>query len=209
MNQADAKGPQQRAARGEWRQRAGGKGVLAMEFGGCTIVCTAIFMRTLMDVRMAMRPTVMSVRMRMYDERFRSGRPSSEEARRDSAYQHPHTVEAQHDQHERDREFHRESEPDRHGKFKDDDGGANRKHGQRMPEAPDHADTRGRGETALAAQNGGDRDYVIGVGRMAHPEQQSEQCDSKRCGTSGVHRQLTFPSERQQDSITDRSRGVP
>ena len=87
MNQADAKGPQQRAARGEWRQRAGGKGVLAMEFGGCTIVCTAIFMRTLMDVRMAMRPTVMSVRMRMYDERFRSGRPSSEEAH---AHGHPH-----------------------------------------------------------------------------------------------------------------------
>src|SRR5258708_39927852 len=111
-----------------------------MEFAGRE----GIFVRRLMDVRMAMRPTVMSVRMRMYDERFRSERRSSEEARRDSAYQHADTAEAQHDQHERDREFHRESEPNRHGKFEDDDRGANRKHGQSVPEAPDHADTRGR-----------------------------------------------------------------
>ena len=104
------------------------------------------------------------------------------------------TAEAQQDQHERDREFHREAKPDRHGKFEDDDRGANRQHGQRMPETPDHADPSGRGETALAAQDGGDRDYVIGVGRMAHPEQQSEQCDSKWCGTSRIHRQLNLPS---------------
>ena len=65
------------------------------------------------------------------------------------------------------------------------------KHGHRMPETPYHADERRRGEAALAAQDGGYRDHVIGVGRVAHAEQKSEQCDSKWCGTSRIHR-LTF-----------------
>jgi hypothetical protein len=152
----------------------------------------------LMNVRMAMRSTVVRVRMRMDDEVFRIARiariarPTPQETRSDSAHQRGESAEAKQDQHHGDGKFHRETKPRRDGDFKNDYRSADRKHGYRVPEAPCHADTGGRGETALAAEDGCHRDYVIGVGRMAHPEQQSEQRDSQRCGIAKVHC-LSFP----------------
>ncbi len=55
-----------------------------------------------------------------------------------------------------------------------------RQHSQRVPEIPHYADTGSRTETALWADDGGHRDYVIRIGRVTHSEQQSQESNSKR-----------------------------
>ena len=85
------------------------------------------------------------MKMRMDDEVFRIRQRAPEKTRRDSAHQRGEGAEAEQDQHDRDGEFHRETKPGRDGEFKNDHRGADREHGQGVPEAPYHADTGGRG----------------------------------------------------------------
>src|ERR1700730_2749786 len=125
--------------------------MLAMELADRTSSHAGVFARMLMNVRVAMRSTGVSVTMRMEDEVLRIARiariarPTPEKTRSYSAHQGGEGAEAKQDQHDRDREFHRETKPGRDGEFKNDHRGANREHGQRVPEAPYHADTGGRG----------------------------------------------------------------
>jgi len=50
-----------------------------------------------------------------------------------------------------------------------------------MTETPNYSDPRGARDATFAAQDCRDRDNVIGIGRMAHPEYQPEQRDSEWC----------------------------
>ena len=122
--------------------------MIAMALVGRTNSQAGVFAWMLMNVRMAMRSTIVSMRMRMDDEVFRIARitrPTPEKTRSDSAHQGDEGAEAKQDQHDRDGEFHRETKPGRDGEFKNDHRGADREHGQGVPEAPYHADTGGRG----------------------------------------------------------------
>jgi hypothetical protein len=42
-----------------------------------------------------------------------------------------------------------------------------------MAKSPNDADTRCRADAMFTAQDGGDRDYVVGVGCVAHSQQQT------------------------------------
>jgi hypothetical protein len=43
-----------------------------------------------------------------------------------------------------------------------------------VAKSPYDTDSRGGAQAVFAAQDGGDGDHVIGIGRMAHPEHESE-----------------------------------
>ena len=58
-----------------------------------------------------------------------------------------------------------------------------------MAEPPGRADQRRAAQGALPADDRGDRDHVVGIGRVAHPEEEAEQQAMRpdRC------LRLTFP----------------
>src|ERR1700730_7069982 len=149
--------------------------MFAMELAGRTSSHAGVFAWMLMNVLMAMRSTIVSVRMRMDDEVLRIARiariarPTPQKTRSDSAHQGGERAEAKQDQHDRDGKFHRETKPGRDGDFKNDYRGADREHGYRVPEAPYHADTGGCSKTALAAEDGCHPAYVSRVGHTAQP----------------------------------------
>ncbi len=139
--------------------------------------------RTEMDVRMRMRRAVVSVRVRMDEQAFR---PTAH-SRRSFADQAGCGADAEQNQHDRDGEFHRESEPRRNRDFENDDRGPDYQHGDRVAESPYDADAGGDREAAFSAEDGSNGNHVIGIGRVAHPEQQSEERNRERRGVGRNH----------------------
>ncbi len=79
------------------------------------------------------------------------------------------------DQHQTDGEFHRESYAHGDGEPEEDNSSADQEDRERMAYAPKDADQRGLHDGALAANDGGDGDDVIGIGGMAHAEDKTDR----------------------------------
>ena len=82
---------------------------------------------------------------------------------------------AEQDQHDADREFHRQTEPRRNDDPEHDDRCTDRHDRDGVSYAPGGADQRRARHAALAADDRRDGDDVVGVGRMPHPEEEAEK----------------------------------
>ena len=148
-----------------------------------TIVSVLAFAN--MNVRMRMRGITVSMRMLVNDQVFAIG-PSAHPIRK-FAHQARGRPGAKEYQHDRNREFHRESKAGRNRNFENYDRRTHDQHGERVAESPYDADSGRCHQTALAAQDGRDRDNVIGIGGMTHAEQQPEERNSEWRGIGRVH----------------------
>ena len=81
---------------------------------------------------------------------------------------------AEKNEHEADGKFHGEAETRGNDEIKEDDSGADDDNGDGVAESPEGADEGGFGEGALAADDGRDGDYVVGIGGMAHTEKEAD-----------------------------------
>lgn len=208
MDQSNPEGFQHRPACRYIRRAVRRYQVLAMEFimavrhfarSGRRAVCGG------MEVDVAMRHTAVTVRMRMDDKTFRAVGLSQDKSR-----QVPSDVaEAQNDQYQRHSEFHRDSHVNRNGEFEEDYGGADGEHRGGMPQAPDRADAGRDTNPALPGQDRGDRYHVIGIGRMPHPQHQSEESDTERGGVGRADHNITFRRSRQSRGYPTRPRITP
>jgi len=93
---------------------------------------------------------------------------------------------AEQDEHEANREFHREARARRNSHAEENDGAADDGDGQRVAAAPEDADETGFGNGTLAADDGGNGDDMIGIGGVAHPE---KKADGEN-GESGAERRI-------------------
>src|SRR6266436_431010 len=100
------------------------------------------FVMTYVYVLMHVRRAVVSVRVRM-DEQICIARRPSMHSSRSFANQARCRAAAEENQHDCDREFHRESEPGRNRNFENYDRGADNQHGDGVAESPDDADAGG------------------------------------------------------------------
>jgi hypothetical protein len=150
-------------------------------------ICVIVAVKIEVDVRVRMRRVVVRVRVRMDDRAIIARRTSAHSSPR-AAYQARGRIDAEQNQHDCDREFHREPEPGWNRNFENYDRRSHQQHGQSVAESPYDTDSRGGAKPMLAAQDSGDGDHVIGIGRMAHPEHESEQCYRKRRGIGRYHR---------------------
>ena len=83
------------------------------------------------------------------------------------------------DQHQRDREFQCESEPRRNCHAEKDNRGADGEDGKRVADSPEDADPPSTRDGPFAADNGGDRNDVVGIGGMAHAEEEADSEDEE------------------------------
>src|SRR5262249_42881519 len=81
------------------------------------------------------------------------------------------------DQHDSDRKFQAEAESRRNYQVEEDDCGAYEEDGYCGAESPEGADNRRAGKFLLATEDSCDRDDVVGIGGVAHPEEKSESDD--------------------------------
>src|ERR1700704_2831088 len=89
-------------------------------------------MRVRMDVSMTMHQSHMRVRMRMHHQGFRVGGRNQAQSSARSVKNPPRRSESEQDQNHRNRELHRESQPQWHLKLENDDRGTNQQDGERM-----------------------------------------------------------------------------
>ena len=139
-----------------------------------------------MNVRMRMRRIAVSMRMRMDEQVLAIWRGASHPCR-ELTHQARRGAGPKEYQHYRNREFHRESKPGRNRYFENYDRGADHQHSQRVAKSPYDTDSGRCHQPALAAQDGRDRDNVIGIGGMTHTEQQPKERNSKWRGIGRVH----------------------
>ena len=76
---------------------------------------------------------------------------------------------AQQDEHETDRQFHRQPDFYRDRQVENDDARSNHENRQRVAQTPESADQAGMTNAVLAAHDRGDGDDVVGIGRVPHP----------------------------------------
>src|SRR5437879_6383477 len=84
---------------------------------------------------------------------------------------------SQEDEYDRNRELHRHSEPHRYRQLEQDDGAPDDKHRPRMAQSPRDPDACSRPDAPLATHDRGYRDHMVGIGRMPHSKDQSQQSD--------------------------------
>ena len=101
----------------------------------------------------------------------------------------------QNDQHEPHGQFHCEAEARGDDYAEKNDGGADEQNGDGMTDAPEDAYERGVADIALAADDGGYRDHVIGIGGVAHAKKKSQRND----GEKGNHFIFKRPQSRGRD----------
>jgi len=189
MHESDGERSQERTARGERRQAVGVDAMIVMR--RVIEIFVIVAMKIGVDVRMRMHRVVVSVRVRMDDQAFIARRTPAHSIRR-AAYQARGSIDAEQDQHDCDREFHREPKPGWNRNFENHDRRSHYQHRQSVAKSPYDTDSRGGAKAMFAAQDGGDGDHVIGIGRMAHPEHESEKCYRKRRGIGRDHRVVSF-----------------
>ena len=158
-------------------------------------------MITHVDVRMHMRRAVVSVRVGVDEEfvRLRATPRAFESLLSGPGWRRPDAEQNQHDCH---REFHRQSEPGRDRNFENNDRGADYQHGECVPESPYDADTGGDGQAMFAAEDSSDGDHVIGIGRVTHSEQQSQERNRERRGIGRNHQVCSFSDSGQNRQYT-------
>ena len=86
------------------------------------------------------------------------------------------------DQHQADRKFHGKAYARRYRHSEQDYACAYGNDSDGVAATPENADERGLQDGALAADDGGHRDYMIGIGGVAHAKQEP---DSQNCETAG------------------------
>jgi hypothetical protein len=86
------------------------------------------------------------------------------------------------DQHEPDGELHRQPDPGRDDPAEQDDAASDHQDSQGVPQAPERADQRRSRRTPVAGHDGRHRDDMIGVGGVAHAEEEPQRRDRKEAG---------------------------
>src|SRR5215469_4448398 len=86
----------------------------------------------------------------------------------------------QQDQHQPDRQFHTQANSWRNDEVEKDNRSAHDKNRQCVPDAPKCSNPGRLRDLALAAHDCGHGDHVIGIGGVAHPEEESECNDGEK-----------------------------
>jgi hypothetical protein len=90
----------------------------------------------------------------------------------------------QKNQHYSNGELHREAYSRRDGDGKQNDCATDQHNGQRVPDTPKNSYQCGATHRALPADNSGNRDNVVSIGRMTHPEEETDR-KQRESGTQG------------------------
>jgi hypothetical protein len=93
---------------------------------------------------------------------------------------------AEQNQHQADGKFHGQADAHWNYEAKENDAGADGDDGERVAATPENADESGFGNGALAADDGGDGDHVIGVGGMAHAQEKADGQNGESAGQDGI-----------------------
>ena len=134
------------------------------------ILCVAV-PDWLVAMRMVMHVIAMLVRMVMRSDR----------AVKD-AIECAQIEQAEQDEHESNAKFQTEPDPFRNDQAEEDDPAANTQKSEAVADTPENSSERGFADFSLPADDGGDGNDVIGVGRMAHSKEESEEEDAKQRG---------------------------
>ena len=92
---------------------------------------------------------------------------------------------AEKDEHEADGKLHGEAKARRDHEIEKDNGCAHDDDSDGVAEPPEGADEGGFGEGALAADDGGDGDDMVGIGSMAHAEEETDGENGKTAEHGG------------------------
>ena len=90
--------------------------------------------------------------------------------------------ETEQNQHHPDRQLQRQPHSGRDDPAEQHDAGSDGQDGQRVAHTPQGADGRRARRGPLAGEDGGHGDHVVGVGRVAHPEEEAEQDHRQEAG---------------------------
>ena len=104
---------------------------------------------------------------------------------------------AEEDQHQADGKFHRQADAGGDGEAEEDDGGADDENRQCVADAPEDADPAGFQDGAFAADDGGDGDDVVGIGGVAHAE---DEADAEN-GQGGGHGCVLMVSQIEMQRV--------
>ena len=100
----------------------------------------------------------------------------------DRAKRRPQVERAEQDQHQGDAKFEAHPEAFRHHNTKEDNCAANDEQGQAVADSPKNPGPCCAPDAALPAHDGGNRDDVVGIGRMSHPEEKPEEQNGQKRG---------------------------
>ena len=92
---------------------------------------------------------------------------------------------AQQNEHETDRQFHRQPDFYRDRQVENDDARSNHENRQRVAQSPESANQACMANAVLAAYDRGDGDDVVGISRVPHPKQESESDNGEQVGQTG------------------------
>jgi hypothetical protein len=94
---------------------------------------------------------------------------------------------AEQNEHEADGELHRQTEAGRDDQGEEDDSRSDGEDSDGVADAPEGADDGCASEPFFAGDDGGDGDDVVGVGGVAHAEEEAERKDSDEAYRRGGH----------------------
>ena len=94
---------------------------------------------------------------------------------------------AEQDEHDPDGELHGEAHARRNHHAEQDDRAADDQDRERMPDAPGAADQRRAAQRALTADDRGDGDHVVGIGGVAHAEEEAQEEERRQIGDRVRH----------------------
>ena len=91
----------------------------------------------------------------------------------------------QQDEHQTHRKFHRQPDLYWNCQVENDDARSDDENRQGVAKSPECANHAGMAHASLTAHDRGDRNHVVGVSRVPHPEKKSEADNSEQVGQSG------------------------
>lgn len=97
---------------------------------------------------------------------------------------------AEEDEHQADGELHGEADARRDDDAEENDGGADGENGKCVAESPKNPDEGRVADAPLAADDGGDGDDVVGIGSVAHAQEETENHDRDESDHFVFRRQL-------------------
>jgi hypothetical protein len=83
-------------------------------------------------------------------------------------------------EHDRDRQLHTETDPHRNHETEKNDSGADHEDGESVAEAPESSDQCGPQAVALIGDDGCNRDDVVRVSGVAHPQKEADCEDGEK-----------------------------
>jgi hypothetical protein len=112
---------------------------------------------------------------------------------------------AEQDQHDADRKFHRQTESWWDDDPEQDDRRTDPHHRDGMSHAPGSADQCRARQATLAADDRRNSDHVVGVGRMSHPEEEAEKQEGRDVQGSSRHaHMLTWLPSAMTSNVSTR-----